>query len=136
MNYGEKLEGFGAFDPSAYEEEAKERWGDSDAYRQSTKRTSKYTEDDWTAIQDEIAEIYAAFVALMDQDMPSDSPQATHLAERHRAHISRWFYDCSSEIHAGLGQMYVADIRFTKNIDKHGEGLAAYMSEAIAASSV
>lgn len=134
MNYEEKLEVFGDFDPSEYEEEVKERWGDSDAYRQSTKRTNKYTKEDWTAIQAEIAEIYAAFVALMQQGVPSNSPPATQLAERHRAHISRWFYDCSREIHAGLGQMYVADIRFTRNIDRQGEGLAVYMSEAIAAS--
>ncbi|MBK5266529.1 MAG: TipAS antibiotic-recognition domain-containing protein [Acidimicrobiia bacterium] len=135
MNYEEKLEVFGDFDPSKYEEEVKERWGDSDAYRQSTKRTNKYTKEDWTAIKAEIAEIYATFVDLMHEGLPSDSPQATQLAERHRAHISRWFYDCSKQIHAGLGQMYVADIRFTKNIDKRGEGLAVYMSEAIAASS-
>ena len=55
------------------------------------------------------------------------------VAERHRAHISKWFYDCSPEIHRGLGQMYVADPRFTRNIDKAGPGLAQYMSAAIAA---
>jgi hypothetical protein len=68
----------------------------------------------------------------MHEGVPAESPPAIQVAERHRAHISRWFYDCSREIHAGLGQMYVADVRFAKNIDKHGEGLAAYMSDAIA----
>jgi hypothetical protein len=55
------------------------------------------------------------------------------LAEEHRQQISRWFYDCSSEIHRGLGEMYVADHRFTENIDRYAPGLAAYMRDAIAA---
>ena len=55
------------------------------------------------------------------------------LAEAHKDHISKWFYDCSPEIHAGLGQMYVSDLRFKKNIDSEGEGLAQYLSDAIAA---
>jgi hypothetical protein len=55
------------------------------------------------------------------------------VAERHRGHISKWFYQCSPEIHAGLGQMYVVDHRFTENIDKAKPGLAQYTSDAIAA---
>lgn len=135
MNYEEKLEAFGDFDPAEYEDEAKERWGDSDAYKQSVKRTSQYTKDEWVRNKAEVSEIYAAFVALMSNGVPPESDHAAAVVERHRAHISEWYYDCSKEIHAGLGQMYVADPRFTKNIDKHGEGLAAYMSEAIAAAS-
>ena len=135
MNYEEKLEVFGDFDPAEYEDEAKERWDDSDAYKQSVKRTSQYTKDDWLRNKAEVSEIYAAFVTLMSNGVPPASVQAAEVAERHRAHISEWYYDCSKGIHAGLGQMYVADPRFTKNIDKHGEGLAAYMSDAIAAAS-
>ena len=135
MNYEEKLEVFGDFDPTEYEDEAKERWGDTDAYKQSVKRTSRYTKEDWLRNKAEVSEIYAAFVALMNDAVSPASDQAAEVVERHRAHISEWYYDCSKEIHAGLGEMYVADPRFTKNIDKHGEGLAAYMSEAIAAAS-
>jgi MerR family transcriptional regulator, thiopeptide resistance regulator len=69
----------------------------------------------------------------MASGVTPDAPEAMEVAERHRAHITRWFYDCSREIHAGLGRMYVADARFTRNIDKAGEGLAAYMSAAIVA---
>jgi DNA-binding transcriptional MerR regulator len=135
MNYEERLEVFGDFDPAEYEDEAKERWGDSDAYKQSVKRTSQYTKDDWLQNKVEVREIYAAFVTLMSNGVPPASAEAADVVERHRSHISHWYYDCSKEIHAGLGEMYVADPRFTKNIDKHGEGLAAYMSEAIAAAS-
>jgi DNA-binding transcriptional MerR regulator len=133
MNQEEMLEVFGDFDPTEYEQEARERWGDTDAYKQSARRTARYTKQDWERLGVEAAEINDAFIALMESGEPATSTEAMEVAERHRAHISKWFYECSLEIHQGLGQMYVADHRFTKNIDKAKEGLAAYMSEAIAA---
>jgi MerR family transcriptional regulator, thiopeptide resistance regulator len=133
MTPEESLEVFGDFDPSEYEDEAKERWGDTDAYKESARRTKSYTKADWQRIGAESEEINQAFIALMDAGVPATSTQAREVAERHRGHITKWFYPCSPEIHAGLGAMYVADPRFTKNIDKARDGLAKYMSEAIAA---
>jgi len=130
----EQREVFGDFDPSRYEEEVRQRWGDTEAYRESARRTARYTKADWQQIGREGAEINGAFLALMAAGTPADSPAAVEVAERHRAYISKWFYPCSTQIHAGLGQMYVADPRFTENIDRAGPGLARYMSEAIAAS--
>jgi MerR family transcriptional regulator, thiopeptide resistance regulator len=63
----------------------------------------------------------------------ADSPQVMDLAEEHRSQISRWFYDCSYEIHRGLAEMYVADQRLTATIDGYGDGVAAYLREAILA---
>lgn len=133
MTNEEMLEVFGDFDPSQYEQEVEQRWGNTDAYRESARRTKSYTRADWQQIGREGAEINDAFLALMAAGVPADSPQARAAAERHRAHISKWFYDCSPEIHRGLGQMYLADPRFRENIDKAGTGLAAYMSAAIEA---
>ena len=133
MTNEEMLEVFGDFDPSQYEEEARQRWGDTEAYRESARRTSRYSKADWQQIGREGAEINAGFLALMEAGTPAADAAATEVAERHRAYISKWFYECSPEIHAGLGQMYVADPRFTENIDRAGPGLARYMSEAIAA---
>jgi DNA-binding transcriptional MerR regulator len=133
MTNEEMLEVFGDFDPSQYEEEARQRWGDTEAYRESARRTSRYTKADWQQIGREGAEINAAFLALMEAGSPAADPAAAAVAERHRAYISKWFYECSPEIHAGLGAMYVADPRFTASIDRAGPGLARYMSEAIAA---
>lgn len=133
MTPEEKLSVFGDFDPSEHEEEARQRWGDSDAYVQSAQRTSRYTKQDWEAIQAEAADVYAGFAALQRRGIAPDSAEAAAAVETQRDHISRWFYDCSPEIHAGLGQMYVADQRFADSIDKSGEGLSAFMSAAIAA---
>lgn len=133
MTPEEKLSVFGDFDPAEHEAEAQQRWGDSEAYVQSARRTSGYTKRDWEAIQAEAAAIYADFVALQQRGIAPDSPEAAALVETHREHITRWFYDCTPEIHAGLGRMYVADQRFANNIDKSGEGLSVYMAAAIEA---
>ncbi|MGA9595387.1 MAG: MerR family transcriptional regulator [Acidimicrobiia bacterium] len=136
MTNEEMLEVFGDFDPAQYEEETKERWGDTDAYKESARRVSRYTKDDWKAMQADADAINQDFLKLMAAGIPAGDPAAMDLAERHRLHITRWFYDCTKEIHAGLGQMYVADVRFKENIDKAGDGLAEFLSAAIAANAV
>jgi DNA-binding transcriptional MerR regulator len=133
MSNEDALGVFGDFDPAEYEEEAKERWGETDAYKQSAQRTARYTKQDWASIKAEADAINQRFLALMAAGAAADSDAALDIAEEHRAHISQWFYACSKEIHTGLGQMYVADVRFKENIDNAGEGLAEYMSAAIAA---
>lgn len=133
MTNEEMLGVFGGFDPSQYEQEARQRWGDTEAYKESARRTSRYTKADWQRIKEEGQAINGAFIALMKAGIPPESRQAGEVTERHRAYISKWFYECTPAIHAGLGAMYVADPRFTENIDRAAPGLAAYMSAAIAA---
>jgi DNA-binding transcriptional MerR regulator len=133
MSNQDMLEVFGDFDPADHEEEAKQRWGETDAYKQSAQRTASYGKAEWQAIKDESEGIYGSFAELMADGVAAEDVRAMDVAEQHRAHISRWFYDCPVEMHAGLGQMYVADVRFQENIDKHGQGLAEYMAAAIAA---
>ena len=133
MSNEDALEVFGDFDPAEYEDEARERWGETDAYKQSAARTARYTKQDWQRIKAEADAINQRFLGLMATDTPAGDVAAMDVAEEHRAHISKWFYDCPKEAHDGLGQMYVADFRFQDNIDKAGDGLAEYMSAAIAA---
>ena len=113
-----------------YAEEAKARWGNTDAYRESERRTAKYTKEDYARLQDEAGEIFAAFAALVGTDPADERVQA--LVKRWQSHISESYYTCTNEILAGLGQMYVLDERFTKNIDQYGAGAAQLMSDAIA----
>jgi MerR family transcriptional regulator, thiopeptide resistance regulator len=124
---------FGGFDPSAYEAEAKERWGDTDAYRESTRRVKGYTPDDWKRQQAEQGAIYADAAAAMRRGVDPSSPAALEIAERHRLAIDKWFYPCSKAMHAGLADMYEADERFRASIDKAGDGLTAFLSAAMRA---
>jgi len=125
--FGELFDGF---DPADYEDEVKERWGETDAYKQSTARTKRYTRADWERLAAESAAVTAEFIALIDAGRAPDSPEAIAVAGRHHAHLEKWFYDCSPQMYAGLAQMWVDDERFTRNIDKAREGLAAYQSAA------
>ncbi|MGW6735135.1 MerR family transcriptional regulator [Streptomyces sp. NPDC055013] len=129
----EKFEVFGDFDPDQYEEEVQERWGNTDAYRQSQQRAASYTKEDWQRIQREADELNRRFVALMEAGEPADSETAMDAAEEHRRGIARNHYDCGHEMHACLGEMYVSDARFTQNIDQAKPGLAVYLRDAILA---
>jgi DNA-binding transcriptional MerR regulator len=133
MTNEEMLDVFGDFDPAEHAAEAEERWGGTNAYRESVTRTAAYTKGDWTTIRREADAINAGFLELMARGEHADGEVAAALVDRHRAHISKWFYDCTPEIHRGLGEMYLADPRFRENIDKAGERLAAFQSAAIAA---
>ena len=124
---------FDGFDSSQYEAEARQRWGNSDAYKESQRRTKKYSEEDWKKVGAEQATIYAdAAVAKAAGKKPSDD-DVMDIAERHRRSIDRWFYPCSMVMHLGLADMYESDQRFSENIDKHGPGLTMFLVEAIRA---
>ena len=112
-----------------YKEETEKRYGNSDAYKESQEKTSKYSKNDWENIMEEASGIYEELAKLREKD-PSDN-QVQDLVEQWRNHISANLYNCTIEIFRGLALMYVADERFTKNIDKYGEGLAQFMSDAM-----
>lgn len=132
----ERFEVFGEFDPDQYAEEAQERWGQTEAYQESQRRASGYTKEDWQRHKAENEDWARRFVAVMESGAPADSAQARELAEEHRQLISRWFYECSYEIHTGLADMYVDDPRFTEYYEKIKPGMARYLNEAIHANAI
>lgn len=130
MTNEEMFEVFGEFDPAEYEDEVRERWGDTEAYRESARRAARYTKADWERFKAESEEIQGAIVALMDAGVPADDPRALDAVDRARLQIDRWFYPCSREMHAALGRMYVADPRFTATYEKIRPGMAQYVCDA------
>jgi DNA-binding transcriptional MerR regulator len=129
----ERFELFGDGFSEEYEAEAEERWGDTEAWAQSQRRTSAYTKDDWVRIKDETDDIQRRFAEVMQSGAPAESDRAMDVAEEHRQHITRWFYDCPPQMHAGLGRMYVEDERFTATYERTAPGLAQYVSTAVQA---
>lgn len=114
-----------------YADEVRERWGDTEAYKESERRTAGYSQSDWNAVYDGMDAIIAGFAELKAEGVSPDSEEARMQIEKLKQFITKNMYACNDEILAGLGQMYVADERFTKNIDQHGEGTAAYISECV-----
>ncbi|MGC4805104.1 MerR family transcriptional regulator [Micromonospora sp. DT233] len=132
----ERFEVFGDFDPDAHSAEAQQRWGDGEAYRESSRRTAGYAKEDWLRIKADNEDWGRRIGAVLDSGAPADGPEAMALAEEHRQLISRWFYDCSYEIHTGLADMYLADDRFTAHYENIHPGLTAYLNEAIHANAI
>jgi MerR family transcriptional regulator, thiopeptide resistance regulator len=129
----ERFEVFGNFDPEDYEGESKERWGENDSYRESARRMATYTKTDWERQKAEHSAVLERLAAAMKDGLPASSPTAMDAAEEHRAQIEKWFYPCPKDMHVGLGDMYVADPRFTRFFEKVAPGLAGYIHDAILA---
>ena len=115
-----------------HEIEVRERWGNTDAYREHEQKTKNYTKEKWTEANDGLMAIFAEFAACKNSGVSASSAEAQALVAKLQAHITANYYTCTDEILSGLGKMYVADERFKKNIDKHGEETAEFTSEAIA----
>lgn len=113
-----------------YADEVKERWGNTEAYEESERKTASLSPQQWDEIKKDNNKIFQAFAEIRNLDPQSE--EAQKLVEAWQNFISENFYHCTDEILAGLGMMYVADERFTKNIDQYGEGTAQFISHAIA----
>ncbi len=114
-----------------YQQEARERWGDTDAWKESAQRTRRYTRADWEALKAEAAHNGSAMMAALRSGQPPTSEAAMDAAEAARRHIDRWFYPCSHAMHRALADMYVSDARFTKTYEDQAPGLAQYTRDAI-----
>ena len=113
-----------------YAKEVKEKWGDTKEYQQSQEKMSGYTDEEWKRNMGKSDVILRKFAERRGTD--PDNSEVQKLVEEWRNYITETFYDCTKEILFGLGQMYVADERFTKNMDRFGEGTTKLISDAIA----
>lgn len=127
MTNEERFKGIN-FKHNPYEDEARKLWGDK-AVDDANQHVNKLSDKEQAALAKKWDEIFTKLASLRDKDPQSDEAQEG---------IKEWynflnssFYHYSLEAFAGLGEMYVQDERFTKNIDKYGEGLAKFMSEAM-----
>jgi MerR family transcriptional regulator, thiopeptide resistance regulator len=129
----EEVSMFEGFDPTEYDQEVRERWGDTDAYRESARRTAGYGEPEWRQIREESEAVVADFAALLGAGEPAEGEAARAVAQRHRDQISRWFYDCPPQMHRGVAAMYISDPRFGANYERVATGLAQFVHDAIVA---
>ena len=116
---------------SNYDIEVKQRWGNTDAYKEHAEKTANYTADKWQEVNDGLMSVLAKFAECMNNGNTADSVNAQALVKELQDYITDNYYTCTNEILAGLGQMYVADERFKNNIDKNGEQTAEFICEAI-----
>lgn len=118
---------------SQFESEVHERWGDTDPYRQSKAKTSKYSKEDYEAAKVDQEAATELFVYAFGNSLPIDSPKAQEAVRAHRDAITKWFYDCSIDMQKNLALMYIQDPRFKEYYDGRVRGLAQYVHDAVMA---
>lgn len=114
-----------------YAEEAKHRWGDTDAYKEFERKTADCSEEKRNDVNSGMNAIIAEFADAFKNGLSPESETSQSLVKKLQTYITDNYYTCTDDILNGLGQMYVADDRFRTNIDKNLNGTAKYMSEAI-----
>ena len=114
-----------------YVDEVRTRWGNTSAYAQSEEKTKKYTDSDWENIKSEMEVIFSHFAAWARKKERPDCDEAQKLVAAWQRHITEHYYDCSTEMLAGLGQMYQQDPRFSENLEQYGKDCSEFASQAI-----
>ena len=114
-----------------YQVEVRERYDGTAAYREHQQKTKNYTKEKWAEASDGLMAIFAEFAVCKQSGAKANSDEAQVLVAKLQAHITANYYTCTDEILAGLGEMYVADEQFKRNIDKYGEGTAEFAANAI-----
>ncbi|MGM9551757.1 MAG: MerR family transcriptional regulator [Clostridia bacterium] len=116
-----------------YAKEAKEKWGNTAAYKENSEKVKNYSADKWEQINSAMDSKIAEFADCKRKGFVPDSQKAQELSKKWQDFITENYYTCTKEILAYLAEMYVADERFRSNIDRHGSGTAQFMSDAIKA---
>ena len=114
-----------------YNNEVKERWGNTEAYAEFSEKTKDYSKERFADINSGLENIFRDFAELMKSGATPDSSETQALVKKLQNYITENYYTCTDDILAGLGQMYVADERFKSNIDKYADGTAEFVSRAI-----
>ena len=115
-----------------YKDEAKEKWGGSAAYKEFEEKNAGRSEEEISVLGEGMTDIFRRMGEIKDSSPKSE--EAQKLVEKLKNFICDNYYTCTDEILFSLGQMYVADERFLKNIDNAGgEGTADFAAKAITA---
>ena len=114
-----------------YTNEAREKWGETNAYKEYAEKTNTYSKEEWNSLTDGMNNILAEFAECMKTMQEPNSTEAQNLVKKLQNFLTENYYLCTNEILSGLGQMYVQDERFKNNIDKNATGTAEFVSKAI-----
>ena len=116
-----------------YQQEVRERWGDTDAFKQSNAKTKRYSQEDFQAAKADQEAATELFAHAFGNGLSIDSEETKKAVVAHRLAITEWFYDCSIEMQKNLAIMYVEDPRFKEYYEGRIKGLAQYVHDSIMA---
>jgi len=109
-----------------YASEAKEKWGNTKQYEEYEVKNKQEIEN----IKNKLMNIFSDLGDL--KQLPIENKEVQEKIKLLQDFITKNYYNCTNEILKGLGQMYVNDDRFKKNIDEAGgTGTAEFVNKAI-----
>lgn len=124
------FEAFNTNEIELYKTEIKAKWGHSEAYREYEQRAASLSERSYDRFADELMSLFAELGAMKQLPPADKTVQEKVIALQ--SYINKNFYTCNDKILKELGEMYVCDKRFKKNIDRFGgEGTAEFVRQAI-----
>jgi DNA-binding transcriptional MerR regulator len=126
----EEVEYFEGFDQSQYEEEVRQRWGETRQYAESRKKWASYSKQEKEAIKAEGGRITTAMVGE-NPDAAPDDPQVQQAIGEYFSYLNKYFYSCDIEFLRGLADMWEADPRFAVNYERIRPGGAAFVRDAV-----
>lgn len=112
---------------------ATQRWAGTPQWEQVQARTANYTKEDWRAFREDLSATHLKILAAMRAGTPPTDPAVLDLVEEHRAHVSRWQYDCDHETHRQLADIYLTTNRLARSYEDMAPGLTLYMHQAMVA---
>jgi DNA-binding transcriptional MerR regulator len=133
MSMDTMMKAFDEFQDPEHAAEARERWGETDAWKESVRRTKSYGPKQWAEMKAEAERIESAWAGYLDAGLSPEDPRVVAVAEQARLHIDLWFYPCGAKMHVALAEMYEADARFKAHYESRREGLAAFVAASIRA---
>lgn len=113
-----------------YKQEARDKWGHTNAYQQSTRRFKNATQEDYQRIAANWNRIITAYAGHKKAGKPITHPDVQQTVDEQYAYMQT-FYDCSYEMFRGIADLYVQDPRFTKTYEDVAPGLAQYVRDSI-----
>lgn len=132
---GVKYMDFTVFDTKKldqYAEEAKKKWGNTDAYKEFEEKTKGKTKSQQNQMGVALMELFVEFGDMVKNGASPTDEAVQAQVKKLQDYITDNFYTCTNEILAGLGKMYAGGGSFTENIDNAGgEGTAVFVNEAI-----
>lgn len=133
QNKGVTTMNFDVFDKNEIEEykaEVKAKWGNTKAYQEYEQKDIARNENSYSKTSKELMTMFSELGGL--KQLTPDSDEVQKKISALQKFITDNYYVCTNEILSGLGEMYMCDERFKKNIDKAGgDGTAEFVSQAI-----
>lgn len=128
MTQKEKFAGFVMGD-NPYEEEARRLWGE-EAVNEFNTKINSLSPREQNAVAENMEELFLELGKIRLEE-PDSLVAQDAMNKMYQFFNKNFGYHYSLEAFAGLGQLYVKDERFLKNIDQYGEGLSAFLSRAM-----